>query len=633
MATLTLLDRANSELSTEDRKLVKRSTADFINEHVTQPHELGSPIFRTDSGFVTEDQSNTHDKLQSEIWAEAFREAQNLALILEQSQGKLKNHDPKFKPISSGNFTLSELTAAIETHKCRYELEDLRGSRGFLRKGFRKLSENAQSFRQWLDLVPNSSYSAPIVGALVVMLAMADRMHKVREEIFKMMVAVPEEFNELRDYLSVYSEVSDETLSRKAADVCTNISRTLQQAMKFMGDNPFKKVLKSLKGDSYEKVTLDCIEKLAESKKQFRGAIDKHLHSRVGNLFRLAKSSSMLQKMIAWEVLQSRETTLAAINSSHQDLKAELSELRNVVNNAMYNKLLSDEDERGYLAQMAAKKLLEADAQNSMPTNSCLPVSEMVIPHFDAKRTRLDILTCLAQGSSLSSLEVGRLTCIKHDSVFRKWILESTTSSAIHCDANADVGPADYISTTSFLCAEAAHLLEPVKRTVVLSYFCGLRAAPASGTRAGAKDLITSLLGQLLEYQTAGLFRHASIDNRLWESPKSRKPSGLCETFKALILQLPEDWSVVCFIDGIEFYETLLRVEGTVEVIRFLLKLVRKLEKRGGPALKLMVAATKMSLVIGKEFGPAKRIVCSEDPVEESILPADVVAGEILRST
>jgi hypothetical protein len=239
MATITPVNRTNSNLSIEERKLVRQSTADFINEHVTQPYELGAPIFRTDSGFVTEDQAKARDKRQSEIWAEAFQEAQKLALILEQSQVKLKDHDSKFKPISSRKFTLSELTTALEAHKCRYEHEDLKGSRGFLRKGFRKLSENAQSFRQWLELVPSSSYSAPIVGAFVIIFAIADRMHKVREEIFRMMVAVPEEFNELRDYLSVYSEVNDETLSQKAADVCTNILRTLQHTMRFIGENPF----------------------------------------------------------------------------------------------------------------------------------------------------------------------------------------------------------------------------------------------------------------------------------------------------------------------------------------------------------------------------------------------------------
>jgi hypothetical protein len=299
----------------------------------------------------------------------------------------------------------------------------------------------------------------------------------------------------------------------------------------------------------------------------------------------------------------------------------------------MYNKLLSDEDERGYLAQMAARKMLEMDMQSTKSTKGHLPVSQITIPKFDAKRTQFDILTCLAQGSSLSSLEVGRLTSIKHSPIFRKWILESATSRAIHCDANSDVGLADYISTTSFLCAETAHLLESVKRTVVLSYFCGLHAAPASGTRADAKDLMASLLGQLLEYQTTMLFQDASIESCLLEGPKSRKLSGICEILEALILKMPEDWSVVCFIDGIDFYETAQRVEGTLEAIRFLLKLIRKLKKHGGPTLKLMVTAAKMSLVVGKELRPANRIICSEDPVEESILPGNVLLRDILRGT
>lgn len=68
---------------------------------------------------------------------------------------------------------------------------------------------------------------------------MAGRMHKVREDIFKMMVAVPEDFNDLKDYLMVYKEVTDERLSINAAAVYTSIFQTLQQAMRFMGENPF----------------------------------------------------------------------------------------------------------------------------------------------------------------------------------------------------------------------------------------------------------------------------------------------------------------------------------------------------------------------------------------------------------
>jgi hypothetical protein len=66
-------------------------------------------------------------------------------------------------------------------------------------------------------------------------------MHKVREDIFQMMTAVPSDFNDLRDYLAVYREVSNEEVMIKAANVCTRIFQTLQHAMRFMGENPFSK--------------------------------------------------------------------------------------------------------------------------------------------------------------------------------------------------------------------------------------------------------------------------------------------------------------------------------------------------------------------------------------------------------
>ena len=67
-------------------------------------------------------------------------------------------------------------------------------------------------------------------------------MHTIREGIFKMMTAVPEDFNDLKDDLVIYKEVPDERLTVKAAAVCTNIFKTLQHAMRFMGENPFSRL-------------------------------------------------------------------------------------------------------------------------------------------------------------------------------------------------------------------------------------------------------------------------------------------------------------------------------------------------------------------------------------------------------
>jgi hypothetical protein len=59
------------------------------------------------------------------------------------------------------------------------------------------------------------------------------------------------------------------------------------------------------------------------------------------------------------EVLSYKNETIDTIESSHRDIKVELESLRNAVSNAMYNKLLADQDEREYLAEMAARKMLE----------------------------------------------------------------------------------------------------------------------------------------------------------------------------------------------------------------------------------------------------------------------------------
>ena len=297
----------------------------------------------------------------------------------------------------------------------------------------------------------------------------------------------------------------------------------------------------------------------------------------------------------------------------------------------MYNKLLSDEDERGYLAQMAATKLLELQKQEPKLVKSGIPVSQIEVQGYDARYTQLDLLTCLNQGTSLSSTDIGRLAFVKHNTVFRKWILDPK-SSAIHIDGNADVGPANYTSMTSFLCAETAHLMESVKRTLVLSYFCGLRAAPTSKIWPGVKDMMTSLLGQILQGLEEGVFDDEFLDESLKDDIKDHDLDGLYRVFESLVMLLPESWTVVCFIDGIEFYETQRRVDRTLGIIKRLLKLCKRVKKSQAPTFKLLVTAAKTSLIVGKEFRPENRIVCSEDPIEDSILPANILTSDILRS-
>ena len=279
---------------------------------------------------------------------------------------------------------------------------------------------------------------------------------------------------------------------------------------------------------------------------------------------------------------------------------------------------------------MAAAKLLELQRQEPKLVKGGIPVSQIEVQGYDARHTQLDLLACLKQGTLLSSTDIGRLAFIKHNTVFRKWILEPK-SSVIHIDGNADVGPADYTSMTSFLCAEMAHLMESMKHTLVLSYFCGLRAAPTSKIRSGIKDMMTSLLGQMLQYVEEGVFDDEFLDESLKDDIKDHSLDGLYRVFESLVMLLPESWTVVCFIDGIEFYETQRRVDRTLGIMKRLLKLSKRVEKFQAPTFKLLATAAKTSLMVAKQFHPENRIICPEDPVEDSVLPANIITSDILR--
>jgi len=158
-----------SEDDPRERGMVRRTTAEFLRSHVAQPNGLSQAIFREEVGFVTEDQNRELELERREIWSEALKEAQQLAIVIADTQKKLCKHDPSFRPLNPQEFTLPQLMKALESNQHRYETEDLKGSKGFLRRGFRKIGENAESFKLWLELVPRESlYTSPIVGGFIV---------------------------------------------------------------------------------------------------------------------------------------------------------------------------------------------------------------------------------------------------------------------------------------------------------------------------------------------------------------------------------------------------------------------------------------------------------------------------------
>lgn len=479
-------------------------------------------------------------------------------------------------------------------------------------------------------MVPqDTQYTAPVAGGIIIILSMADRIHKVREDVFKLITAVPEDFNELRDYLAVYEEIDDTKLQICAANVCTSIFKSLQQAMCFMAESPFKKALKAVRGARYEEEIDRSITKLKDSKTDFKDQIDKCLHSRVGSLFRLAKSSSMLQQMMIVEFLKFKDEAVFAINSDHQDLRGELQDLRNAVMNAMYNKLLTDQDDRTYIAESAARKMLEMEKQDKKRLRESKALSELLaLLEYDSKEAKMDVLYCLREGRDLTDDDLARFSWIKKTARLRSWLVNDTSDSLM-IEGNIDTAPYAYTSALSYLCAEMSHLFEAINKTMVVSHFCGLAAQPSSTREAGAKTMMASLIGQLLDSDGADALSEARVDKAMYGAIEKGHLTALCEAFDALVLQLPKPWTVICLIDTVNFYETPARLDGALEAINHLRKLAHKCKKHD-VVFKLLVTEPKRSLYVAQEFSEQHRLIAPEDPSDSAILEPDL--SEILMA-
>lgn len=136
------------------RGIVRRTTAEWMQNHVAQPNGIAQAVFREEVGFISEEENSQRQLERREIWSEALVEAQQLAVVIADVQKKLCKHDPSFRPIDPQNFTFAQLMNSMENSRHKYEYEDLKGAKGFLRRGFRKMGENAESFKLWLEMVP-----------------------------------------------------------------------------------------------------------------------------------------------------------------------------------------------------------------------------------------------------------------------------------------------------------------------------------------------------------------------------------------------------------------------------------------------------------------------------------------------
>lgn len=157
---------------------------------------------------------------------------------------------------------------------------------------------------------------------------------------------------------------------------------------------------------------------------------------------------------------------------------------------------------------------------------------------------------------------------------FRDWIVTpSSRRLLIHGELPRQSLATWHVSPLSHFCAMLMHMLHARESYKPLVFFCGCHVEPEDGN-VGAAAMMKSLLAQLLQQiPFESLCLDKSVDlNCLSESNCSI--SKLCDLFVWLVhQQLTRDYTLMCMIDGVGFYETDEFEPDVVAVMKMLLQL------------------------------------------------------------
>ena len=186
---------------------------------------------------------------------------------------------------------------------------------------------------------------------------------------------------------------------------------------------------------------------------------------------------------------------------------------------------------------------------------------------------------------------------IEHEAV-QDWIVDPQDQALlIHGNCRRD----ERLSPTSAATAMLIRVLsDKMPMVVTLYWFCGSHTHGPHGNVIGmVQGLICQLLSLSYAFDIEG--QDGGDNQDLWH---------LLDLFLALLQQLPKRTAVICFLDGISFYEGTQQIDETREVIGNIAKIV----KSGQIAFKFLMTSPTRTNFLLQDPKIVKRVKVVEIP-------------------
>ncbi|KAH7031940.1 hypothetical protein B0J12DRAFT_310188 [Macrophomina phaseolina] len=573
-------------------------TATWVSAYMEESVGEQSPDFdHQRQAFVTKEEALALAEEEREIWAEAAEEAQNLVVVVETTQRIIKKKVPELSVIDPRNVKWSEVERAIRQGLVYYQEESLKGPKGWLRKGFRKLSDNSRVFEKWIGFLPEGTYTSPVCACFKIVLGVATSIREVRDQVFDALADIPEIFMSIEQYLQIYPS---KQLRARGASLYASLARTLQSIMKFFTENPLRRVGRALALEDCDASFKNNLIHMKACKAAFQEAGTFCLHNRVANI-QIQMSQMQRTFMTTWE----RERNRADQANRNIDEMANVNLCNALLATLREDRSCFHEEMRSFMREEEQRLLLSSRSMAGLNYKKIISfLSEF---GFDQRATDQEMERVMLDQATRSEASIERLTWIKETRAFQDWIMSETSRYlVIQCD-DRDPQPT---STLSTLGAEIIHVLAASKVAVTAIHFCGLHNRPQDEDYTGGTGMMLNLLGQVLRSWNIS-WDDPYIEKSLKLDLKSGKLKAASEALRSAIQSLKSGQLVFMVLDSIDAFEHPALAAKAVRSVRSLLNIMEETGKNGGVVMKILVTApNQRSLVsVVEEYGNGETLV------------------------
>ncbi|KAK5634722.1 hypothetical protein RRF57_010435 [Xylaria bambusicola] len=567
------------------------------------------------------------------FWDQIFTPAKE-RFTHEYTEPKLRENDkPKFC-IRNRN-TWVEIETALRDAQAVYDGKEPTSQ--LVKKNLRRFFAKINYVKPALNFVPSFEYSAPVLAVVDIILQLERFVNHISMKAAKVASEVPgraaetlghdklrQNFGDIDTFLAIFP--GDKVIEEASIQLIISVFKATEDAIGFYLDYMCELLDSSLRYSSFLNDSGATAEQSGGPARRlsYKRSSLGNIESRSSDLIKAAKTSQMILIHDLWTIVEEDSRKLL---DGQQYVIETIEDLRSMTRNIDENAARSaDKGEKAVemlesVVSLLQDHILKMDKQIEEDARRAEERERQAIERDREKDARIQALTRLVASRTPSPQpqqlllpppspvpapvqwhssqdELRKLVADAADihsadleyirqrgpslvpgsqreqaegliatSQFRDWIV-AVNSRSLLVHGDMDVIEQGYVSGFSLVCTTLVQALKETDRFLPLVFFCGRHTTVEYTVgRAMLESFIAQLLRQH-QFDTTGVGCEIVRDKLLAGDVKE-----LCSLLGFLVRQIPKTTTLICLLDGIEYYERKDHQLSMGQVLRYLLNL------------------------------------------------------------